>query len=271
MGINGALGGAGTLAFPIITVGLIVLYGVKSLELIAIAFVLLAIVIYSILRRMTDVPELKSEEISVRGKTSNAPFRMVASTVLALTLAAFFRSLMVQAVINFLPTYLTTVTKVEYQYVGSAQIPYSLFAIIGQPLFGSLSDRFGRLSMIAVTCLGCVAGVLLLSFSSTNFLLTESSLALFGLFSYTGFPLFLGLTGLIAPRGGITLANSIVWGFGMIGGAALGPALAGVLSGPAFLGSLDRSFLLLAGVGAISVTFLPFVPKPRSDVSPSLK
>ena len=40
MGINGSMGGVGTLVFPIITVGLIVLYGVKSLSLIAIAFIL---------------------------------------------------------------------------------------------------------------------------------------------------------------------------------------------------------------------------------------
>jgi MFS family permease len=173
--------------------------------------------------------------------------------------------MMTQGVVNFLATYLTTVSKIEYKYVSFVQIAYSLFTIVGQPLFGSLSDRFGRRQMIGVTSIGCVGSVFLLSISSTNFWLTELSLALLGLFSYTGFPLFLGLTGQIAPKGGVTLANSIVWGFGMIGGGILGPIIVGVLSGPSFLGSLNQSFLLLSGIGAISLVFLPFVPRPASN------
>ena len=205
----------------------------------------------------------KRMEATEKRISSSVPLRVVLPSILALTLAGFFRSTMTQGVINFLPTYLTTVSKIQYQYVGSVQVAYSFFAIVGQPLFGSLADRFGRRPMIGVTCLGCVGAVLLLSFSSTNFWLTEVSLGLLGLFSYTSFPLFLGLTGLIAPKGGVTLANSFVWGFGMIGGGILGPILVGVLSGPSFLGSLHLSFLLLAGVGAISLAFLPFIPKPR--------
>jgi MFS transporter, FSR family, fosmidomycin resistance protein len=265
MGINGAMGGAGTLVFPIITVALIVLYGVYSLSLITVAFVLLAIFIYSVMARMTGTPDnrIAKDNGSDREPSIRVPMRLVLSSVLALTLAGFFRSMMTQAVVNFLPTYLTTVSKIPYQYVGTVQIGYSLFTIVGQPLFGSLSDRFGRLNMIGVTSLGCVLSVLLLSLSSTNFWLTETSLALLGMFSYTGFPLFLGLTGLIAPKGGVTLANSIVWGFGMIGGGVVGPVLAGIFASPSILGSLDKSFLLLTGIGAISLAFVPFIA-PRS-------
>lgn len=266
MGINGSMGGVGTLAFPIITVGMIVLFGVLSLELIAIAFVLLAIVIYSIFRTMTGISRVDAESLSeIPEKSESVPFRIVLYSVLALTLSAFFRSAMAQGVVNFLPTYLTTVTKIPYSLVGTAQLGYSFFTIVGQPLFGSLSDRVGRLSMIAVTSIGCVLAVLLVSLSATNLLLTESGLALLGLFSYTSFPLFLGLTGSIAPKGGITLANSIVWGFGMIGGGVAGPALAGFLSSPSLLGSLNRSFLFLTILGGISLVFLPFVPKNSSS------
>ncbi|HXQ93244.1 MAG TPA: MFS transporter [Nitrososphaerales archaeon] len=263
MGINGAMGGLGTLIFPIITVGLIVLSGVISLSLIAIAFVLLAIVIYSIMRRMTPTPDYAKKMDVNETRSSSVPFRIVLTSILALTLSGFFRSMMTQGVVNFLATYLTTVSGIEYRYVSFVQIAYSLFTIVGQPLFGSLSDRFGRRLMIGITSFGCVAAVLLLSISSTNFWLTELSLALLGLFSYTGFPLFLGLTGQIAPKGGVTQANSIVWGFGMIGGGILGPIIVGVLSGPSFLGSLNQSFLFLSGLGVISLAFLPFVPKPR--------
>jgi MFS transporter, FSR family, fosmidomycin resistance protein len=264
MGFNGSMGGVGTLAFPIITVGLIVLFGVKSLSLVAIAFILLAITIYVIMRNIA-APEQSAKSVE-RKVSSGVPLRIVLSSVLALTLSGFFRSVMTQGVLNFLPTYLNTVSKIPYQYVGSVQVAYAIFAIMGQPFFGSLSDRYGRKAMICVTLLGCVGSVFLLSESSTNFWLTEFSLGLFGLFSYTGFPLFLGLTGLIAPKGGITLANSIVWGFGMIGGGTLGPILVGVLSEPAFLGSLNMAFLFLSGIGAISLAFLPFIPNPKSSV-----
>ena len=261
MGINGSMGGVGMLVFPIITIGLIVLYGVKSLSLVAIAFIMLAIVIYCVMRTITP-PERAAGGGAAKRNSSGVSVKLVLSSILALTLAAFFRSLMTQGVTSFLPTYLNTVSKIPYQYVGTVQVAYSFFAIVGQPLFGSLSDRYGRKSMIGVTLLGCVMSILLLSLSSTNFWLTEFSLGLLGLFSYTGFPLFLGLTGLIAPKGGITLANSIVWGFGTIGGGALGPVAVGFLSGPAFLGSLSLSFLFLSGVGAISLAFWLFIPNP---------
>lgn len=268
MGINGAMGGAGTLVFPIITVALIVLYGVYSLSLIVIALVLLAILIYSVMARMAQAPAddrivAESSSPDKVASTSSVPMRIVVSSILALTLAAFFRSMMTQAVVNFLPTYLTTVSKIPYEYVGTVQIAYSLFTIVGQPVFGSLSDRFGRLQMIGITSIGCVLSVLILSLSSANFWLTETSLAMLGMFSYTGFPLFLGLTGLIAPKGGVTLANSIVWGFGMIGGGVLGPVIAGIFASPGFLGSLDKSFLLVTGIGAISLVFVPFIGSGR--------
>jgi len=269
MGINGAMGGVGMLAFPIITVGLIVAYGVWSLSLVTIAFILIAIAIYTV---MTTVraPEQIRNGINQKRSSSGVPMSIVLSSVLALTIVAFFRSAMIQGVINFMPTYLTTVTKIQYQYVGTAQIAFSFFAIVGQPVFGSLSDRYGRRSMIGVTLIGCVLSVLLLTASSTNFLLTEISLGLFGLFSYTGFPLFMGLTSLIAPKGGVTLANSIVWGFGTIGGGILGPILVGVLSAPSILGSLGLTFLFLTVLGMVSLVFMPFVPKrPKTAFIPA--
>jgi len=260
MGINGAMGGFGTFAFPIITVGLIVTFGVRSLSLITVAFVLLSIVIFAIMRRMRTTDELEVKNVE---RAPRVTLRFVLPSVLALTLAGFFRSLCTQGVIYFLPTYLTTVSNISYQYIGTVLIAYSVAAIVGQPLFGALSDRYGRLTMVGITCVGCVVSVLLLALTPGNFLLTEASLALFGLFSYTSFSLFLGLTGVIAPPGSITLANSIVWGFGMIGGGTVGPIVVGILSEKAFLGSLDSAFLFLAGAGAVALVFLPFVPKPR--------
>ena len=87
MGINGSMGGFGTFAFPIITVGLIVTYGVLSLSLVAIAFFLLSITIYAVMRRMKTGSDAMEEK-----STQRAPqlaLRFVLPSVLALTLAGF--------------------------------------------------------------------------------------------------------------------------------------------------------------------------------------
>jgi len=72
---------------------------------------------------------------------------------------------------------------------------------------------------------------------------------------------------LVTPKGAIILANSIVLGFGMIGGGVVGPVLIGVLSGPSFLGTLDLTFLVLSGVGTISLAFLPFLYQDQEEPS----
>ena len=115
MGINGSMGGFGTFAFPIITVGLIVLYGVISLTLVAIAFFLLSLGIYAIMRRM----KTHAENVETKEKRpTRVALKFVLPSVLALTLAAFFRSMCTQGVIYFLPTYLTTVSNIELSVRG---------------------------------------------------------------------------------------------------------------------------------------------------------
>lgn len=268
MGLNGSMGGLGLLVFPIIAVALIVKFGIFSLSFISIAMVALSVCVYLTMRNVAALGRIPKQNNSGNTQTiveqkTGVPLKIVLPTVLALTFAAFFRNLLSFGVIQFLPTYLTAVDKVSYQNVGFALAAYSIAGIIGQPFFGSLSDRFGRRFLLGITSLGIVGGVLLLVLSSGNFWLGELSLAIFGLFYYTGFPLILGLANLIAPKGATTLANSIVWGLGSICGGAVGPLIVGVLSEKAFLGSLSGAFVVLAGLGALSIVFLPFIPKPR--------
>ncbi len=261
MGLNGSMGAIGLLVFPIITVALIVRFGMISISFLSLVVVVLSIIIYLVMRNVAALQRITKHE----GTKASVPMRTVVPTILALTVSAFFRNVVSAGVIQFLPVYLTTVDTVKYQNVGFAIAAYSIAGLFGQPLFGSLSDRFGRRLLLGLTSAGIVGSVLMLVSTSGNFWLAELSLALFGLFYYTGFPLLLGLANVIAPKGATTLSNSIVWGLGTVGGGAVGPLLVGILSESAFLGNLSSSFVVLAGLGALAPVFLPFIPKPRKN------
>ena len=263
MGLNGSMGALGLLIFPIVTVELIVKFGMVSVSLLALVVAVLSVVLYMIMRNVVALQRVPKQSANGETRKAGVPFRVVLPVVLALTLSAFFRNMLSAGVIQFLPTYLTTVDKVSYSNVGFAVAAYSIAGLFGQPLFGSLSDRFGRRLLLGATSLGVVGAVLLLVFVSGNFWLAEFSLVLFGLCFYTGFPLLLGLANVIAPKGATTLSNSIVWGLGTVAGGAVGPLIVGVLSESAYLGSLSGAFIVLAGLGLIAVVFVPFIPKPR--------
>jgi MFS transporter, FSR family, fosmidomycin resistance protein len=101
--------------------------------------------------------------------------------------------------------------------------------------------------------------VLFIVFSS-GILEIELSLALFGLFQYTSFPLILALASELSPKGATTFTNSIVWGYGMVFGGAVGPVVIGALSvRPSMLGS---AFIIVSIIGAAGVVLLPLIRKP---------
>src|SRR5208283_2528506 len=121
------------------------------------------------------------------------PLREVLPPILALTFASFLRGLFSQSVIQFMPVYLVSVSHVPYSYVGLAVLIMPGVGTISQPLFGHLADRFGRRTMFGISSLGAALAILLFV-HVTGIVLQEVSLALFGLFQFTGFPLVLALT-----------------------------------------------------------------------------
>lgn len=57
-----------------------------------------------------------------------------------------------------------------------------------------------------------------------------SFLILFGLFTFSGFPLILSLAGDIVSENLIGFSNSVVWGLGITGGSVIGPIMVGFIS-----------------------------------------
>jgi MFS transporter, FSR family, fosmidomycin resistance protein len=85
------------------------------------------------------------------------------------------------------------------------------------------------------------------------------SLAIFGFFTFTQFPLLMPLAIGAVPKEAGTLSNSIVWGIGNAGGGSFGPFLVGLLATPAYLGNLNSAFLVVTIISLISLAILPFV------------
>jgi MFS transporter, FSR family, fosmidomycin resistance protein len=278
MGINGASGSFGSLIFPIIAVALIATFGASFLSFLGVFVVGLAVLIYFIMRQMNfstrselnkddaqaKMPSPSGEIEDKEVRVSSTPLKVLLPMIWVLTVFSLLRSLFTQGVVQFVPTYLTSVDHVQYQYLGLAVAVISVMGMISQPLFGSIGDRFGRTLTVGITTAGAAISMLLF-LSITNIYLSEVFLAMFGLFQYTAFPLILGLATEISPKGARTLTNSIVWGLGITGGATVGPLVVGILAERSLLSSLESAFLVVSIIGLVSIATLPFIRMPRKQ------
>lgn len=99
--------------------------------------------------------------------------------------------------------------------------------------------------------------------ASSDPMIVYTTVLLFGLFSYSAFPLLLGLVHNVTSFDEMTSAGSIVWGIGNNGGAAVAPLVIGALALPSVFGTLTAGFLAAAAIGILSVVLIPFVQAAR--------
>ncbi len=256
MGINGAMGSLGRSLYPSISTALFVaLSGNYFLSLLALAAISVLVAVWSLL-----VPE-----VEVRGsghqKREKKGITIPLKVITLLTVVSFTRAVFTQGVSQYVGVILVKYFGYSFgQGLGNAITLFLLPAIVGQPLFGFLSDRAGRRLTLAVSTVGAVLSVI-------GFALTGSLalLALFGFFTFSAFPLTLSLTSDLVPRGSTGLANSLVWGIGTTGGGAIGPLLMGLLIS---FTSLSSSIYIMAVLGVVSAVLTAALPRPpkRSKV-----
>jgi MFS transporter, FSR family, fosmidomycin resistance protein len=269
MGVNGSMGTVGTLLLPIAANLAIVRSGIFSLVGIGGFGVAIAFVIYSLMRSAhfgtpkNDPLGVAENRENVRPPStkSGVPLKIVLAAMFALTLVSFFRSVYFQGVSQFLPVYLYKVDRIPYEFVALAISVVPATGIVAQPLFGRLADKYDLRTIVALTSVGGVVAMVIFIFSP-NFIVAEIFLGLTGAFQFTGFPLLLALASQIAPKGAVTLSNSVVWGLGTVSGGTLGPLLVGFLSQSTVLGSLTSAFEVLLVMGLAGLVFVPFIPKP---------
>lgn len=191
---------------------------------------------------------------------------LLSRSVITLMSIAFFRSLAFIGIVSWIPIYLTTQRHAGISTgLGSTVTVMYAGGIIGQPLFGLLADRFDKRFVLAVDSLGSAAGIFWFLATTGNGADALVALAVFGLFTFSGFPLLLSLVADYVPRTSSTTGNALVWGVGSTGGQALGPLAVSLLMG----GSNARLGLAFAILGIIAAATVIATPLLRKTVRSS--
>ncbi|MGC9221108.1 MAG: MFS transporter [Solirubrobacteraceae bacterium] len=184
---------------------------------------------------------------------------LINRSVVALTGIAFFRSLGFIGVVSWIPIYLSS----ERHAGLSTSLGFTVTVmyaggILGQPLFGLLVDRFDKRLVLAIDSLGSAGGIFF--FLSTSGLGAQALLALFvfGVFTFSGFPLLMSLVADYVPKSSSTTGNALVWGLGSTGGQALSPLVVGLLTGGSHA-NLGAAFAILGGLIAATVAATPLL------------
>ncbi len=169
---------------------------------------------------------LEANEIkaSKNSKLTTVPLRAILNSILALTIASFMKGIFSFGIVSFTPEYLQRVSGITSFRSGLAFSLILRLPVLGQPLFGSIADRFGRRLALGITTVGSGLVILLVLYTS-NIYLQLALFSVFAFFTFTQFPLLMPLASGVVPKEAATLSNSIVWGIGNAGGSAIGPFL----------------------------------------------
>lgn len=254
LGINGALGSLGRALYPsLYFVAAAVLAGYGAIALFAVVGLVAALVIWLGVRvppggrRASAPPASRSADAVTRG-------------IVALTAVAFLRSAATQGIASWIPTYLATQRGLGVSAdLGLTLTVMYAAAIIGQPVFGLLVDRFEKRAVLAISSAGAAISIL-------GYLAAPGGpvglawLFTFGLFVFSGFPLLLSLAADYVPRSSTSLGNALVWGIGVTAGGAVGPPLTGLLIGGDY-GRLGFAFAVLAGATLLSALATALIPR----------
>jgi len=190
-------------------------------------------------------------------RSSLLPNWNLARRLLPITAVSVLRGLFI-GVVPFVPLYLEQVDKftgLEAGFIFSLTLGAG---ILSQTVFGYLEDKIGKKVALGISNAGCVVFLLLFVLSS-NPALIDIILFAFGMFSYSGFPLLMGVVNELTEFGEMTRGGAIVWGIGNASGSVLASLLIGLLALPFFFGSLTAGFLGIAFIGVLSVVLIPLV------------
>jgi MFS family permease len=252
MGINGAAGSVGRALYPYVTTLLFVALGHNielALWILALISAVAALPLFLI--RLPSVHSVK------RPGSGDARLGFPVAVVALLTTMSFLRAAFQQSITQFLPTLL--VQEFGYSFnpsLGLAVTTSFAAAIVGQPVFGLISDRVGRRAAFALAGAGTIAAFFAMLFRPSY--LTYFAL---GFFAYSMFPVVMALTNDYVPQHASGFAGSLVWGLGGSIGGVVGPLATGYLSSFVGLGYAMALMTILAAASVLLVVTLP--PPPR--------
>ncbi len=259
LGINGAFGSFGRALYPsvLVILALTIDYSSSVIVLAAIG-IIAATIIGAGLRRTPP----KLERPKVNHNSSLTARSSISLALILLAVIAFTNSFAIQGIAAWLPTYLALQTGAGVSVSLGLRLTgmYSA-AIIGQPVWGFLVDRFNRRAILAMAMVGSALSILgfILTVGITNLVFIE----LMGFFTFSGFPLFLSLASDYTPGGSSALSNALVFTLGANSGGVVGAEIVGTLvfSG---LASWSSTFILMTIVSFVAAILIIFLGNPRT-------
>ena len=263
LGVNGAMGSVGRALYPSLFFAAAVIFNRPgSLGFFGLVGLGSALLIWmgigrvEVGRNPTD-----NEEPSVR--------RSLTKPMVMLLGVSFIRSVALFGISSYIPIFLTFQRNLGISpLLGLSLTAFYASAVLGQPFFGLLVERFDHRLVLAVSALGSAASIV--AYVNSEGALGVVLLSLFGFFAFTGFPLLLSLAADYAAVNASALGNSLVWGLGATGGNAVGPLVVYAL----VLGNysnLGTSFDIMAAIAVVSAVGALLIPRPRSRTGTSLR
>ncbi|MGC8671925.1 MAG: MFS transporter [Thermoplasmata archaeon] len=255
LGINGGLGSIGRAIYPAIFFGIAVLFTYSaSLGFLSALGFLVALMIYFELKNIVKI-DIKQKKENMGKSIKNA----ITKGILILSILTFARALATQGIVSWIPFYLTYTRGMGLSLsLGTTMTIIYTIAIIGQPLFGILADKFDRRYLLILSTIG--SGLAVIGYVLTGGYISLLLLMIFAFFNFTGFPILMALTKDYVQSTS-SLSNSLVWGIANTGGMVIGPLVVG-----SFLLNSYSGLVIIYEVLAVFIIIIGFftflLPKP---------
>ncbi len=256
LGFNGSLGSVGRAIFPTITLFIFDSFSGKTIDMSYTLLIMGLISLGASLPIFLIKVESNTINEDIKNIVADNNIKRFSLLLILFTLIMLFVGIFLQGIFQFLPTLLVITFKYRFGIDLGLILTLILSAsVIGQPVLGLLSDKFGR----KYTFLGAVFCSLLFFFLSLYFQ-SIIWLIIFGFFAFNSFPMILSLIGDIFPKTKRGFANSFIWGLGTSGGGAIGPILVGYF---AELTGLINAMTYIIGFGLVPLILILFIPNPK--------
>jgi MFS family permease len=281
LGLNGSMGSLGRTLYPTLVVILITAlnlpHGVIALGLLGLLpAVLIGVLPLHSVRDKTSLgsaenPALNSPDPSdgqeTRPQNITSLSRSAKTSLAVLTTVGIVRGIFSQGVMSFLSVFIVQVQQYSFSFGVGVIIMISLIlSVPGQLIFGHFSD-LRRRGALVVNNAGQSLALIFYLYTLSNPVVATIFLALFGFFSYSNYPVFISAVTDVVPADLLSLANSIVWGVGVLGGYAVGPIMVGLVAG-SNLSILPTIFFALAVASGLATALVALMPRrPRQPAS----
>ena len=261
LGTNGTLGSLGRALFTTISAAVFtflavghdnyfaLVYGMAILGFAGLVVSILVIMYFSSVKYASFARKRTAKKRVSLGPVIRRTWLLILITVV--------RNIQSTGAFIFLTTYILSRGLLSYG-VGLGFVYTLMLAgpVVGQPIFGRMSDLLGRKTSLFVTSVGSGLFMILFLLTSSLFPYSLVFLALFGTFAFTGFPILLPIAYAQLPPESRATGNGVMWA--AIGsGSAAGPIITRFLAEGSLAGSLYASFAILSAC-VIAVSFLSF-------------